>query len=125
MTQVVRLMCVLMVALWAPPVTGWALTDPLNAQVRFSLPDSVNTVGEAFVYFLASSHYQVTILPPASPRAREGFRASLPFPLPVQQVLTVKQALLAVTPETWGLVIDRENQLISLMPYDSKKEEEE
>jgi hypothetical protein len=117
MTQVVRIIFILVVSLWVYPLTGWAITDPLNAQVRFSLPDSVETVGQALTYFLAPSQYRLTTLPPASPKAREGLRAALPFPLPIQRVLTVKEALLAVTPEAWSLVIDRENKLIALMPY--------
>lgn len=118
MTPLARLTCVLLVGLLcADPLTGWAITDPLNAQVRFSLPESVDTVGQAFVYFLAPYGYHLTTLPPASPRASEGLRAPLPFPLPIQQVLTVKEALLAVTPEAWGLVIDRDHKLLSLTPY--------
>ncbi len=124
MTPFARIMCILVVGLCAHPLSGWAITDPLNAQVRFSLPESVETVGQAFVYFLAPSQYHITTLPPASPKAKEGLRAALPFPLPVQKVLTVKEALLAVTPEAWVLVIDRENKLISLTPSQPQQEQE-
>ena len=116
MTHLTRLSILLLMGLFVFPVHTWALTDPLNAQVRFSLPDSVDTVGQAFVYFLAPYDYHLTTLPPASPKAGEGLREPLPFPLPIQQVLTVKEALLAVTPPAWGLVIDRDNKLISLTP---------
>ena len=117
MTHLTRLSILLLMGLFVFPVHTWALTDPLNAQVRFSLPDSVDTVGQAFVYFLAPYGYHLTTLPPASPKAVEGLREPLPFPLPIQQVLTVKEALLAVTPPGWGLVIDRDSKLISLTPY--------
>ena len=124
MTLLARIIFILVVSLWVYPLTGWAITDPLNAQVRFSLPDSVDTVGQALTYFLAPSQYRLTTLPPASPKAREGLHSALPFPLPIQRVLTVKQALLAVTPEAWGLVIDRENKLVSLAPYPPPQGEE-
>ncbi len=71
--------------------SAWAITDPLNAQVRFALPASVSTVGQAYAYFLAPSGYHLTTLPPASPEASQGFRAALPFPLPVQEVLTIRK----------------------------------
>ena len=124
MTHLTRLSMLVLLGLFVSPVNTWAITDPLNAQVRFSLPDSVETVGEAFLYFLAPSQYHVSTLPPASPRAREGFRAALPFPLPIQHVLTVKEALLAVTPEAWDLVIDRDHKLISLTPSHPKPGQE-
>lgn len=123
MSSVTRIL-ILVVGLFLAPVSAWAITDPLNAQVRFSLPESVETVGQALAYFLAPSDYHVTTLPPASPKAREALRAALPFPLPIQRVLTVKEALLAVTPEVWGLVIDRENKLISLEPYQPQEGQE-
>ncbi len=124
MTQLIRIIVVLVMGLCIHPLSGWAITDPFNAQVRFSLPDRVKTVGQALAYFLAPSQYHLTTLPPASPKAGEGLRAGLPFPLPIQQVLTVKEALLAVTPESWILVIDREHKLISLTPYQSPQGQE-
>lgn len=124
MTYRARITVLLFVGLCVYPLAGWAITDPLNAQVRFSLPETVETVGQALAYFLAPSQYHITTLPPASPRAVEGLQASLPFPLPIQRVLTVKEALLAVTPEAWGLVIDRENKLISLTPYQPQQGQE-
>ncbi len=104
--------------------SAWAITDPLNAQVRFALPDSVRTVGQAYTYFLAPSAYHITTLPPASPQASRGFRTALPFPLPVQEVLTIKKALLAVTPMSWSVVIDQEHLLISLTPAPSHEGED-
>ncbi len=124
MTQLVRIIVVLVMSLCLHPLSGWAMTDPLNTQVRFMLPHTVNTVGQALAYFLAPSQYHLTTLPPASPKAGEGLRAELPFPLPIQQVLTVKEALLAVTPEAWSLVIDREHKLIALTPYPPQLEQE-
>ena len=95
---------------------GLALQDPLNAQVRFVLPPHVDTVAEALTFFLDPYDYRVTTRPPASPQAKQGLRAALPLPLPHDQVMTVKEALLSVTPEPWAIVIDHPNKLVSLEP---------
>ena len=99
-----------------------ALQDPLNAQVRFALPPTVKTVGDAYRFFLAPYAYRLTTSPPASPAARAGFHGLLPVPLPHDQVMTVKRALLEVTPEAWVIVIDHPNKLVSLDPRTEEAE---
>ncbi len=93
---------------------GLALDDPLNAQVRFVLPPHVEKVAEALTFFLDPYDYEVITRPPASPQAKQGLREALPLPLPHDQVMTVKEALLSVTPEPWAIVIDHPNKLVSL-----------
>ncbi len=115
-------MGVLGVVLLGSSGAGWALQDPLNAQVRVVFPAEVETVGEAFAFLLTPSGYAMTTQPPASPAARAGFRAPLPVPLPHEAVLTINQALLAVTPENWAVVIDHPNKLVSLTPLTNEEE---
>ncbi|MDR4483105.1 MAG: hypothetical protein R3B95_07755 [Nitrospirales bacterium] len=59
----------------------------------FRYPNLWKRWGRPLSIFWLPMQYHITTLPPASPKAKEGLRAALPFPLPTQQVLTVKEAL--------------------------------
>jgi|GEM_PF-2624873 len=84
----------------------------LKTQLRFYLPPSIQTVGAAVNYFITPHKYQVV----KSDKVERILGRSLPRGLPYGSVLTVEQALLAVTETDEAVIIDRQNQLISFSP---------
>jgi len=90
-----------------------AIENPLKLQVRFNLPEGINSVHQAAQYFIEAHGYQIQYALSAPTEAIMIARAKLPNYLPSGKLLTIEKALLELLQDDQLLIVDTTNKLIS------------
>ncbi len=85
----------------------------LKAQVRFELPSHITTIGAAADWFLEPHGYELLLSGTAPIEARAIAVQSLPPTLPHGRVMSVEDALLAITTSSQAVIVDVNNRLVS------------
>ncbi len=97
--------------------SAFASSAGLKAQVRFMLPPHVNTVAQAAAWLLEPHGYRLLLTDNAPREASAIALQSLPAGLPKGRVMSIEDALLAITTSDQAVVIDNEHQLVSFELY--------
>ncbi|MEM7083748.1 MAG: hypothetical protein AAF465_13540 [Pseudomonadota bacterium] len=98
---------------WLISSSAFASSAGLKAQVRFELPSHITTVAQAADWFLEPHGYRLALGGNAPREASAIALQSLPAALPNGRVMTIEDALLAITLDDQAVVIDNEHKLVS------------
>lgn len=87
--------------------------NPLKRQVRFVLPNGVDTVAEATHYFIEPHGFKLYFGENAPRLSKRIASSRLQRSLPTGRVMTIENAILSLLPENQALIVDLENKLVS------------
>ena len=100
--------------MWLLSSSAFASSAGLKAQVRFELPPNAKTVAQAASWLLEPHGYRLVLSGATAPREASAIALQpLPAGLPKGRVMTIEEALLAITESDQAVVIDNDNQLVS------------
>lgn len=102
---------------WLFSSSAIASSAGLKAQVRFELPSHITTVAQAADWFLEPHGYRLALGGHAPREASAIALQPLPAALPNGRVMSIEDALLAITLEDQAVVIDTQNKLVSFELY--------
>ena len=90
-------------------------SNPLAMIVSFTFPQRIQTIGGAIAFLLTDSGYTLPSADVISPSVQKFLNSQLPGSFRTLNLMSIKQALIALGGNSFTLVIDPKNRLVSFL----------